>query len=171
MWRVFPLLLFRFQSDSWTYFNWDILSPKMSVFQHFETRRVNIFHTKLNCHSVSHPRVLFFGSQLCLLVISRQLILLITVSLIMEKAYIKCVLSKLLMTIAFWWLAWLNDFIIILYSQRITLYAPDDSTSHPIFIYLCHMSLSYIDILTWSICTSRISFNSDLWNVCHISLF
>lgn len=68
------------------FFYWNTLSPQMPGFQYFETRRVNIFHTKVNCWCCLSPAC-YFVSQVGLLVISRRLIFSpITISLIMENS-------------------------------------------------------------------------------------
>lgn len=72
MWRKFSLLC-SFQSESWTFvFYCNTLSPQMPGFQHFETRRVNIFHNLVNCQCCLSPQsaILYVSS---VLVTSRQL--------------------------------------------------------------------------------------------------
>ena len=53
--KVFAFPFFSSRVIVGLFLNWNTLSPQMPGFQHFETRRINIFHTKVNCWCCLFP--------------------------------------------------------------------------------------------------------------------
>lgn len=129
--EAFPFPFFSFQSDSWPSFfkNWNTQSPQMPGVQHFEIRRVNIFHTKVNCQCCRlSPQRPILGVPRCLFVLSRQLIFTRYHFPRHGSFSTKGIFSQPLVTVGSEWLVWLNDFIALLsvspqndavYTQRI----------------------------------------------------
>lgn len=162
--EAFPFPFFSFQSDSWPSFfkNWNTQSPQMPGVQHFEIRRVNIFHTKVNCQCCRlSPQRPILGVPRCLFVLSRQLIFSpVTIFPVMEASWLKAYSPSP------WWLLVLNglsDWMILspyfLFRHGMMLYTPNGSTVSFTFISMCPMPFPYIYFLTWGIGTSWTYFN------------